>query len=212
MCFNAEISLATYILGMAGCYRLWKLGYKAESVFYTSVIQMQLIEYLLWTNQTCNNFNKNITKLGIVINHIEPIALWLGILYFYKHNPLSEKVTQLMYTYIVATVIYTKYVWTDECTRVSNESKPHLDWKWNNKNYGTPYYLLFLICLVMLSLQGLKPYGHIHAVFILISYTISFIIYRDKKTVGSMWCFMASFAPWIIPTLYEPPHINSDTQ
>jgi hypothetical protein len=35
------------------------------------------------------------------------------------------------------------------------------------------------------------------------AFMISKIIYDKKKVVGAMWCFIAAFAPWIIPTVYE---------
>ena len=49
---------------------------------------MQLIEFLLWmtvksdNKKTCSSpkTNKLISKIGIIINHLEPIVLWLSIL------------------------------------------------------------------------------------------------------------------------------------
>ena len=44
MCFNAEISISTYIFGMLGCYILYLNNFIAEALFYFTVIQMQLID------------------------------------------------------------------------------------------------------------------------------------------------------------------------
>ena len=83
MCFNAEISLATYLIGTIGSLKLWTAGFKPESLFYLWVVQMQLIEFLLWLtidpqdNERCLSpfmsvFNSRISQLGVIINHLEP--------------------------------------------------------------------------------------------------------------------------------------------
>ncbi len=84
MCFNSSISIASYIFGIVNSIILFKRGYEIEGAFYGFIIQMQLIEYLLWTNNKCNSKNKFITKIGISLNHLQPYVLYLLIL---KYNP-----------------------------------------------------------------------------------------------------------------------------
>ena len=210
MCFNADVSIMTYIIGMIGCLRLWRLGYKVETMLYVTVIQMQLVDYLLWKNQGCNDTNKMITYVGTLINHFEPIAFWLAVKYF-SQNKLSEKVELIMYIYIVASIMYSQNVLTGDCTTVNKQSAPHLYWKWNYGNHGRVFYGLFLICLIAVSIEGIQPqqHGYIHAGIITLSFVLSYIIYGSKHVVGGMWCFVAAFAPWMIPHLYAPPVLDS---
>jgi hypothetical protein len=102
MCYNANVSLISYIIGMIGNVYLYRLNYIPESIFYTFVIQMQLIEYFLWKNQECKKTNEIVTKLGILINHLEPIALYIGILLFSINTlPLFVHVMVLIYLVII---------------------------------------------------------------------------------------------------------------
>ena len=219
MCFNAPVSLFTYIFGMYFSYILYVKGFKAEALFYGWVIQMQLIEYFLWKNQPsclvqartksgCSRTphddiitenNIFISKIGIFINHLEPIVLWLAILYFYGRLPNS--INYIMILFCIFTFYYTKNaIESNEYTIVTPESEPYLHWKWNYENNHTYYYIYFLISLILLSLYGLQK-GYVNASIIIISYTISYLIYEKKHAIGAMWCFAAAFAPLLLPIL-----------
>lgn len=204
MCFNKEVSIATYIIGMLGSVYLYRQGFIPEAIFYCSVVQMQLIEYFLWKYQSCKDVHKNklFTKLAIIINHIEPIFLWIAIIVFsVKRLPIW--VHQLMLGYIILSVFVTLYSLKNiTYTTVTEDSGGHLNWQWNNVKYTGIYYIYFLFVLIALSIYGL-PNGKIHAILVTVAFIVSAVIYYDYKSVGAMWCFMAAFAPWIIPTLYN---------
>jgi hypothetical protein len=103
---------------------------------------MQLIEYLLWENQSCNDINKSTTKIGVVVNHMEPIVLWMSIL-FLSTKELPNYVNLLMVAFVIITIFYTKFVLDDNCTLVTPSSSPHLMWKWNYQEYTHIYYPFF---------------------------------------------------------------------
>jgi hypothetical protein len=162
---------------------------------------MQLIEYIFHRNPVCNESNAFATRAGIIINHLEPIALWLGILYFYK--PLPSWINYLLTFYIVCSIVYTKSILetADQCTVVTKESYPHLHWKWNEGVYATKFYLLFLICVCVLCLYGLRN-GRFTAALTLVSFAWSYFTYGTKHSVGAMWCFAAAFCPWLLSLLH----------
>jgi hypothetical protein len=82
MCYNKEVSLTTYIAGIIGCINLYfNFNLKVEAIFFGFVIQMQLIEYVIWDNISCNDTNVLTSKIGTIINHMEPIILWVAILF-----------------------------------------------------------------------------------------------------------------------------------
>lgn len=201
MCFNSKISIITYIIGILGCVLLWRENYKSEAIFYAWVIQMQFIEYLIWNNLECNNINNYITKLGIVINHLEPVVLWIAIILFSKIK-LNKYIHLFVLIYIIYAIVYTKSVFNTTCTTITEKSKPHLHWLWNN-NYNAQYfYAYFLFVFIILSIYGLEK-GYINASLVLISFILSYKIYGDKHTVGAMWCFAAAFGPIILAYLYK---------
>lgn len=204
MCYNADVSLGAYIFGMTGSMMLYYRGYKSEAIFYFVVIQMQLIEYYFHTNPVCNDTNKNATIAGIIINHFEPIALWIGIVYF-SGISLPGIVNKIVLLYAIASIWYTYKVikTSDECTVVTEESSPHLHWKWTSGEYWNYYYGLFLIVLILLSIYGLGENGVMHAILVGVSFAISYKIYGTKHSVGAMWCLMAAFSPWLLNIIYK---------
>lgn len=202
MCFNAEVSLSTYILGMIGSYKLYTTGFKAESFLYFCVIQMQLIEYLLWTFYTNSLVNAVVSKIAIIINHFEPIAFWIGIKLYGSQLPMW--LDYLMGVYLVNSILYTLHVWNKtDVTKVTEKTSPHLYWQWNDVNKSGFFYTFFLTILFLLSVYGIKGNGFIHGMIVLISFFISLMVYRDKHVVGAMWCFIAAFGPWLIHILYK---------
>jgi hypothetical protein len=227
MCYNENVSLFTYLTGMTGSAALLLKNKTPEALFYGWVVQMQLVDYFLWKNQpcqiteknkicnkdqliNCNNTNKNVTKAGIIINHLEPLILFGGITLF-SQQKLPLYVIILFCIFMIILYFYTVNIFnksdkldkTDNlCTTVSKESNPHLHWKWNGEDFNIIVYSLFLIILVLLSYYGLEN-GHINAILVLISFLTSWKIYGNKKSTGAMWCFMAAFAPWILYLIYK---------
>lgn len=211
MCFSAEVSLTAYAAGMLGSYYgLYAKGFIPEAIFFAWVTQMQLIEYFLWQSQPCQQQhsssssmlrNKQISKLGIIINHLEPVVLWLAIMAYLPNNSMPQFVQAWMLAFLLATWVYTRNVLdSTECTTVTEESAPHLYWKWNEEGaHAGAYYALFLATLVMLASYGLpEQRARPMASIILVSFALSYMIYGNKHTVGSMWCFAAAFAPWLL--------------
>jgi hypothetical protein len=165
---------------------------------------MQLIEYFLWNNQVCNETNVNTTKLGVIINHLEPIVLWISILLF-SAKELPDSINIFMILFLIVTYAYTKFILSNDdnkCSLVTPESSPHILWKWNNAEYGSIYYAFFLLSLILLSINGLEK-GNQFALSITLLFLVSNYLYSNKKSVGSIWCFLAALSPWAIPYIYK---------
>lgn len=209
MCFSANVSISTYIIGMIGSIILLFQGYIPEGIIYIWVIQMQLIEFVLWKTIPNNNkyscilpsLNIITTKLGIIINHLEPIVLWLAIILFSK-KVLPNIIHIVLILFIIVSILYTLQVLkVNECTIVTDKSYPHLQWNWNHGTSAAYYYIFFLLVLLILCIFGLER-GFVNAFIVLFSFLISWAIYGEKHSVGAMWCFAASFGPWILIFAY----------
>lgn len=201
MCFSPLASLSTFIIGIIGCILTITLGTptdKLVGLFFGFVSSMQGIEFALWENQTCNDMNKIISILGMLLNHLQPIVL--SILILLLNHDLSTLTKQII---ILSTIIYAivitayslQFKSDDGCT-IKNEYN-HLEWDWNKMKNRTIVYMLFLFMLILLFYIGTpdKKSGIILSVISLISYLISFFIYRKERVVGSLWCLFASFTP-----------------
>ena len=215
MCFNATLSITTYFLGELGCLLLACLGYLPESMFLSSVVQMQLVEFFLWklpcSNQESISLNCAVTQVGIVINHIEPFVLWIGI-HKYGGLPLPQWLDYATGSFLAITTWYTYAICMPaNCTQVTPQSYPHLYWEWNEKTGCVVFYVLFLTITSLLCLFGLK-HGNICCAITMLSYVISVVIYAGTHCVGSVWCFIAAFVPWLLSGTYyvmDKPNKNA---
>ena len=70
MCYNKDVSIYTYIIGLVSSYLLLtneKKSLKIIGCFFIVVIQMQLVEYFLWNNIKCNSKNITISNINTFI-------------------------------------------------------------------------------------------------------------------------------------------------
>jgi len=52
------------------------MEYKIIGAFFLYVIQMQMIEYLLWVHRVkCDAYNINISTIGSILNNLQPLVL-----------------------------------------------------------------------------------------------------------------------------------------
>ncbi len=217
MCYNKNVSIFTYLLGMSGSMGLLALKKIPESLFYAWVAQMQILEYSLWNNQpcdinknkictqdeikNCNSTNMNTTTTAMIVNHLEPFILFISILIFgNKKLPIFLIIFVILFLICLSlytiNIIYKKDTIDSKCTTVSEKSNPHLEWKWNTGYLFKIIYILFVIVLMALFYYGTNN-NILNPLIVFFSFAISYFIYKKHKSVGAMWCFMASFAPFI---------------
>lgn len=202
MCFSAQVSLQAYVVGTVGCVTLayLKEAY-SEAIFFFYVLQMQLVEYFLWKHQPCDSVNKLVTKVGTLVNHGEPLVLWLAISVFSQRR-LPRFVNAVMVIFLLETLYYNNTVLGSNCTEVTPESKPHLHWLWNEGPMSTLYYRSFVGVTTLLSTYGLE-HGYTCATVNLCSYLVSYYVYNEWHAVGSMWCFSVAIDPYLLTILYS---------
>jgi hypothetical protein len=85
MCYSANASIVSFTFGVIGsllCVSLGSVKDKILGFFLFFVSFMQGIEYLLWKHQICDNYNKFISVLGMILNHLQPIVLGLLVILF----------------------------------------------------------------------------------------------------------------------------------
>jgi hypothetical protein len=187
---------------------LWTQGQLPLAAFYATVVQMQLIEFVLWTTQSsigCSTMNSLATKAGIVINHAEPLVLY-GVLAATTTLPLGVHILAGLYTCMTFKYTYKALASTTCTTLPQNCTDGHLQWTWNyQEGYGL-HYILFLALLVSLSVYGLpEPMGMWHAGIVLVTFIISYGMYGTDKSVGALWCFFAAFIPFFWVLFVTPP-------
>jgi len=201
MCYNKDISLYTYLIGLVASFLLLQKQDKDLKIlgcFFIFIIHMQLIEYFLWTNNKCNMRNITLSHIGALIMFIQPIILYLVILYYNKELYIKNKIkiNIILIIYVILLIIYCINLFPIECTDVTKASSPYLQWSWFYKKNPKFLTLCFPIALMILIYYGLtKPYNLYVSLICIISFIISFIIYKKQRAFGSLWCWFAVFIP-----------------
>ncbi len=201
MCYSEEISLFTFTIGFGFSILLVFTQDKFNKLlgyFLGFVSLMQFIEYLLWRHPICDNYNKTISIIGMILNHLQPVILAIitGLIY-------SKQITSLFLISLayLAVIIPYSFQFTEnlQCTtRQCGATDPHLVWNWNTLNHSRIVYILFLASFVGIGLFGMpSDKGVMFSIIAILTYGISSFVY-DRKVMGSLWCFWTAFFPAFI--------------
>jgi len=199
MCYTATDSLMAYFINFISSIILYNISvdvqYKVISLFLLFVGQMQLFDYLFWTNQECNEKNELVTKMAIIFNHMQPIVLFL--LQYYYGFQQTALATIIIILYAFYSIDYNKDALSNIKCTLPDENK--MNWKWNKLNNARVYYGLFLSYLIIAGFNFNDTSTKI--LFALIS-SITFIVATKTPilnySVGRIWCYYASLMPVLI--------------
>lgn len=219
MCYTSTDSILAYIINLTTSVYLYKKAknndYKIIALFLLFVGQMQLFDYLLWKNQSCNLTNKIVTKFAIIFNHLQPVVLYLLIRYYkktYKKNSKLNKYSNLVLAlYLLLIIPYTGKLWkSNNCSikdRVcctlpfkKEDGLTVLDWQWNTRPYNKIVYFVFVISLLINSLEiQTNNIILISILFITLGSAAKIPIFN--KSIGRGWCYFVSICPLIFLVL-----------
>ena len=202
MCYSERISLLTFLTGsvfsMAIALRKNR-NYTILGGFLLFVSLMQGIEYLLWRHPVCDQYNKNISILGMILNHAQPVVL-SGLLIGLggRNVPILLGITAI---YLLTIIPYSFQFLTEEslqCT-TTQSNDPHLVWNWNTLKGSKFVYGIFLASFALLFSFGMPDAnrGLLYAVVSVLTYMTSSLFY-DRKVMGALWCFYTSFIPALV--------------
>ena len=191
MCWNASVSLNTYIFGLFACLFAYFNNKISLLDFFSlqSFMLMQLTEYFVWSNQFSNHF---VSQLSYILIILQPFFGLLTI-----NNPIKN-VLLFLYICFVAVVMILQ-PWSSIDFRTVPAANGHLAWHW--LQFSFPFMIIWFLFLI--SHQIIK-HNWILIFFISISITISYILYHKTLTWGSLWCWISNvFAIYLIYTVFE---------
>lgn len=201
MCFSPEASIQSFTVGLIGAFLCVSLGSITDKIigyFLGFVSLMQGVEYLLWKHQTCDDINRTLSILGMVLNHAQPLVLGFLILMLNPKVNYVKTIMTLMIIYSLVIIPYSMtYVREKKCTLKSQEHG-HLVWEWNNMKHARIRYFTFICVLCLIFILGMPNmiFGIIAALGTVISYMTSKIIY-PSDVVGALWCYYVAFLPFL---------------
>jgi hypothetical protein len=182
MCWNAAVSVNTYIFGLFASLFSYYNGVSniLSVIFYQSFIIMQLIEYFIWTKAFSN---KLLSQIGFFVIMCQPI---LNII---KIEESPQLIPYILAAYIIFIVIlYTIIVPLNTVNFSTVPSKNgHLSWKWLDLNI----YIIF-IWYAFLSIRWIIDRMYMVLTIITALLIITLVLYKDTNTFGSMWCWTAN--------------------
>lgn len=200
MCFSERASIVSFFFAIIGSLLLISLdsvNNKIIGYYFIYVSFMQFIDFLLWRHQVCDDYNRMISLMGMLLNNSQPIVLGMIILLF---NPKHQNIiVGLMLLYLCVIIPYSIPFVTDkklQCTLKGKEN--HLLWNWNLLKYNEIMYFIYLFVVCGLFIYGLTNYkiGFISAFIAIITYVSSLFLYAQKY-VGTIWCYYSVFIPII---------------
>jgi hypothetical protein len=185
MCWNAEVSIQSFAIGLLAIFFLIMTGTSAPTIFfYATIVFMQLVEYIVWTYGSDPEINFYASLGGAGLLMLQPIASILAA---------GSVKTTLLIAYLILGVI-THIIDQDgrslrERYRIEagpSGDTPHLHWKWLDP---IPWksllvYFIFLIGPLLIT----KQFDLTALVFL----TLGFSIYSFGKGWGSMWCWIVN--------------------
>jgi hypothetical protein len=173
MCYTARDSLIAYIINFVSSLILFftseSTDYKVIALFLLYIGQMQIFDYIFWTNPTCESINKLATRGAIIVNHLQPIIL-IVIQYWYQMNISYESLVILL-LYSIFVIRYTIRIWPDKnCVQapssvccslptIYSDNSKIIKWDWNHQNDTNLTYMLYVLSLTVSSFNFVdNPY------------------------------------------------------
>ena len=208
MCFDKETSITSLALGTITSYMLTQYGNKECDAtnkiigyFFMYVTLMQLVDYLIWSDLSCNNgLNKFAGYIGPLLNHLQPTVLFLlcnkylkQSLYNVNNSNINKINIYANIAYVMYTmVMYSKYINKNQLCSGLNGGK-HISWAWKRDFNYIIYQMMMLFNLVMFLQNKLLM------ISMIISYILFFISFKYYHTnIGELWCYFVIYVPLII--------------
>ena len=198
MCYSKELSMNSFLFGMTTSLLLIIFGKKenlhtnlAIGLFFMFVSLMQLVEYLIWSDINCvNGMNKVGTKLGPILNHLQPIVFLILLNLFVKSKNIIPTSIIVVLNVVYCVYVFHKYSdFKKECTSVNTLGHLYWDWK-QNFNYISYFFIMILNTINYTS--PLINTTSIYSYLLLI-----FSAFKFNQNIGEFWCLFVNSSPLI---------------
>lgn len=202
MCINAETSLASFALGTTFNVIVVKStsnpNYRMMAAIYEFILLMQLLDFISWKDAKCGIYNRLATKTAFVQNMLQPVVALLILL---NYTQVTDKNIKLFVSIVLAiyigVILYKVYYNTGAspttCLKSSSTCKSlQYDWWRVIGDYSIFTYIIPIIIGFYLLLKN-RRFAIIHAIYIIISFILSGIIYSCG--IPSIFCLFATGGP-----------------
>ena len=188
MCWNAEVSLNSFIFGVISfiiTMSINTIDYKYLLLPLT-VSSMQLVEYFAWKNINDKEAIAIISLMGMSLILLQIVIINITVLH-------GKELIIILILILLASLVILTYVINNNKLRMEKGVNGHLMWHWAD----IPIPLLIFI-LSFYFYASFRNNGKFRLIIILafILLLISIYSYYRYKTWGSMWCYYSNYG-WI---------------
>jgi len=187
MCWSAEVSLQSFLIGAAAIGIASQYGLSLPTaIFSATIVGMQLVEFFAWTYYGNKTVNLIVSLAAAALLFIQPIAsiLTLG----------SKHVLSMIQLYIgsilATTFLLPKPTSLHERYRMTRGENGHLVWHWLDGHWSTN--LTLIIYFLFLFTPLLRGEWSV-LLLAMITLGLSLYSYFQHKTWGSMWCWIVNY-------------------
>ena len=192
MCWSANVSILSFLIGMTVSYTLIKRNKpydKTLAIFISFYSFIQLCEFLMWKSlegekygfSSPEELNLFATKLAYINLYSHAFAMGYGIyLETGKTNPMRIG----LILFLIGMVTMPKI---DKISKPTPKSNGHLVWNFDNRFYVPISLLVIWSLYTYTNIQ----YTGIAILFYIITYIISFTTQGEGS--ASYWCWISAF-------------------
>jgi len=196
MCYSLQASITTYLVALPIFifFLLSKdLDYKITGIIFTYIIQMQLLEGLMWKDQACSGLNQIASRISIYFTLFQPMVVFLAVMYINKQRgqKVNKNLIYAMIPYFIflACNLVQKIRPSDLCTVPYKNGSHWLVWKWNRTKYPFIWLISLFLPLFFLYKNKITSVISLVMIYVAISFVVSFLLFPSKDKFGSVWCF-----------------------
>jgi hypothetical protein len=184
MCWNPEVSIATFIFGFISCIYLYINDYDKISIaFILSFIFMQLLEFFMWIYLN-KKINKFFSILTFIIIFLQPIIV-ISITKFKYLLPYYIIFMIIIFT-ICLLFFNLKFNFTPKISKNN-----HLSWNWtDNKIFLYSFMVIYLIFFGGIFILTKR---YMIFLFGLITFLYSYWNINKFFAASSYWCYITNF-------------------
>ena len=192
MCWNADISLNTFVFACIALVFIWIANtftkYKSNMfenplmyAFLFVVAAMQLIEYFLWKNLKNSARNNFLSKTAICLILAQHLLLMAMI---------PNNRSYFFLAYFLFLFLFYLFKFPTIVSYTTLEKNGHLSWEWMNFKGYEKWWIY--VGLLFYMIPTLLLHHFIFTLFVT-SLLIACLYYTKFNTFGTMWCWAINF-------------------
>lgn len=186
MCWNAEVSLQSFLIGVTAVIVAYQHGLSLPTtLFCLTIVFMQLIEYFVWSTYGDQRANFRYSLVAALLLWLQPVASILTL-------PISSVPSVLgLYGGLSIFSSFLKKEPFEETYRMYRGKNGHLVWNWLDATWQTAVSLLIYFVFLFGPLVFQKQW----ILLTLTSITLAGSLYSfyEANTWGSMWCWFVNY-------------------